>query len=60
MSGDYFDKYLFESDSVLLRGVAEAMATLLPPCDVPAGMEMGGIPLVTILSQLTGVPAVFV
>ncbi len=60
VSGEYFDKYLFESDPVLLRGVAEAMATLLPPCDVLAGMEMGGIPLVTILSQLTGIPAVFV
>ena len=33
---------------------------LLPECDVLAGMEMGGIPIVTVLSQLTGLPAVFV
>jgi orotate phosphoribosyltransferase len=59
-SHEYFDKYLFESDPVLLRRVAEAMAALLPPCDVLAGMEMGGIPLVTVLSQVTGLPAVFV
>ena len=60
VSDEYFDKYLFEGDPVLLRRVAEAMAALLPPCDVLAGMEMGGIPLVTVLSQLTGLPAVFV
>lgn len=59
-SHEYFDKYLFEADPVLLRRVAEAMAELVPECDLLAGMEMGGIPLVTMLSQLTGLPAVFV
>ncbi len=59
-STEYFDKYLFESDPALLGEVAEAMGELLPPCDVLAGMEMGGIPLVAALSQRTGVPAVFV
>jgi len=57
---EYFDKFLFESDPVLLRRVAAAMAELLPECDVLAGMEMGGIPIVAVLSQLTGIPAVFV
>ena len=58
---EYFDKYLFESDPVLLRRVAEAMVDLLPDgCEVLGGMEMGGIPLVTVMSQLTGLPAVFV
>jgi len=57
---EYFDKYLFESDPVLLRHVAEAMVGLLPDCDVLAGMEMGGIPIVTVMSQITGLPAVFV
>lgn len=57
---EYFDKYLFESDPVLLRNVAEAMVGLLPDCDVLAGMEMGGIPIVTVMSQITGLPAVFV
>lgn len=59
-ASQYFDKYLFESDPVLLRRVAEAMVTLLPDCDVLGGMEMGGIPLVTVMSQMTGLPAVFV
>lgn len=57
---EYFDKYLFESDPVLLRRVAEAMVALLPDCDVLGGMEMGGIPIVAVMSQLTGLPAVFV
>lgn len=60
VSHEYFDKYLFEGNPVLLRQVAEAMVPLLPECDVLAGMEMGGIPIVTILSQLTGLPAVYV
>lgn len=60
ISNEYFDKYLFESDPQLLRRVAEAMVPLLPECDVLGGMEMGGIPIVTVLSQLTGLPAVFV
>jgi orotate phosphoribosyltransferase len=57
---EYFDKYLFESDPVLLRRVGEAMVALLPDCDVLGGMEMGGIPLVAVMSQITGLPAVFV
>lgn len=60
ISAEYFDKYLFEADPVLLREVAVAMAELVPRCDVLAGMELGGIPLVTMLSQLTGLPAAFV
>ena len=59
VSDEYFDKYLFESDPGLLRDVAEAMAALLPPCDVLAGMEMGGIPIATVMSQLTGIPTIF-
>jgi len=44
-----------------LRRVAEVMVALLPDgCEVLGGMEMGGIPLVTVMSQLTGLPAVFV
>ncbi len=60
VSHEYFDKYLFESEPVLLRRVAEAMVALLPDCDLLAGMEMGGIPIVTVMSQITGLPAVFV
>ncbi|MFF5180199.1 orotate phosphoribosyltransferase [Micromonospora sp. NPDC000316] len=60
VSDEYFDKYLFEAQPVLLREVAEAMVALLPECDVLAGMEMGGIPIATVMSQLTGLPTVFV
>ena len=59
VSEEYFDKYLFEADPPLLREVAEAMAPLLPPCDALAGMELGGIPLATVLAQHTGLPTVF-
>jgi orotate phosphoribosyltransferase len=59
-STEYFDKYLFESDPTLLLEVATAMVDLLPSCDALGGMEMGGIPLVTALSQVSGLPAVFV
>ncbi|MFG3554826.1 orotate phosphoribosyltransferase [Micromonospora sp. NPDC047557] len=60
VSPEYFDKYLFEGQPDLLRDVAQAMVALLPECDVLAGMEMGGIPIATVMSQLTGLPTVFV
>lgn len=61
VSDVYFDKYLLESDPGLLRDIAEAMAPLLPAkADALAGLEMGGIPVATVLSQLTGRPVVFV
>ncbi len=57
----YFDKYRFEADPVLLAEIASAMRDLVPPgVDALAGLEMGGIPLVTALSRETGIPAVFV
>jgi orotate phosphoribosyltransferase len=60
-STEYFDKYLFEADPVLLRDLAEAMAPLVPAgTDALAGLELGGIPIVTMLSQVTGLPALFV
>jgi orotate phosphoribosyltransferase len=60
ISEEYFDKYLFEADPVLLREVAEAMVPLASDAEILAGMEMGGIPIATVMSQLTGLPAVFV
>jgi orotate phosphoribosyltransferase len=61
VSDEYFDKYRFESDPALLRAIAEAMAPLVPPgMDALAGLELGGIPLVALLSQVTGLPAFFV
>src|SRR3954447_9179591 len=61
VSHEYFDKYRFEADPVLLRDIAEAMAPLVPAgTEVLAGLELGGIPIVTMLSQVTGLPALFV
>jgi orotate phosphoribosyltransferase len=58
---EYFDKYRFEADPVLLDAVAAAMAPLVPPgTQVLAGLEMGGIPVVTALARHTGLPAAFV
>ncbi len=41
VSGEYFDKYLFESDPRLIRRVAKAMVALLPPCDVLGDKDAG-------------------
>ena len=60
-STEYFDKYLFEADPALLADVVDVMVTLLPPgTDVLAGLELGGVPLATLLSARTGLPARFV
>ena len=60
-SHEYFDKYLFEADPKLLADIAEAMVPLIAPgIDALAGLEMGGIPIATMLSQLTGLPVLFV
>ena len=61
VSNEYFDKYQFESDPVLLADLAEAMAPLVPSgTEVLAGLELGGVPVVTALSRVTGIPAAFV
>jgi orotate phosphoribosyltransferase len=61
VSHEYFDKYLFEGDPELLRAIAEAMVALVPAeTQALAGLELGGVPLATMLSQVTGLPAVFV
>jgi len=60
-SHEYFDKYLFEADPKLLKDIAEAIVPLVPPgIDALAGLEMGGIPIATMLSQFTGLPVLFV
>jgi orotate phosphoribosyltransferase len=61
VSSEYFDKYLFETDPALLARVASAMVPLLPrDTDLLGGLEMGGIPIVTVVSAQTGLPALFV
>jgi orotate phosphoribosyltransferase len=60
-STEYFDKYRFEADPALLREVAEGLAGLVPPdAEAVAGLELGGVPLATMVSQVTGLPALFV
>jgi orotate phosphoribosyltransferase len=61
VSHEYFDKYRFEADPALLRSLAEALAPLVPDgTEVLAGLELGGVPLAVVLSQVTGIPAAFV
>jgi orotate phosphoribosyltransferase len=61
ISSFYWDKYRFESYPLLLDAVADEMQKLLPSSfDKLAGLEMGGIPLATLLSQKTSKPCLFV
>src|SRR3954467_14152661 len=61
VSHEYFDKYLFETDPALLARVAAAMARLGPGgTELLGGLEMGGIPIATVLSAQTSLPALFV
>jgi len=60
-SSEYFDKYLFAADPVLLADVAEGLEPLVAPgTEAVAGLELGGVPLATALSRHTGLPARFV
>lgn len=61
VSDTYFDKYLFESNPTLLAKICQAMAKQIPAeTEVLAGLEMGGIPVVTMLSHFTNLPAAFI
>jgi orotate phosphoribosyltransferase len=61
VSNEYFDKYQFESIPDLLQEIAKQMAGLINfEYDIIAGLEMGGIPLATAISFITGKPVVFV
>jgi orotate phosphoribosyltransferase len=58
---EYFDKYLFEADPALLARVVDAMVELVPEStELLGGLELGGIPIATVLSSRTGLPALFV
>lgn len=60
-ASEYFDKYRFESDPILLRAIAELAADQIPPgTEVLAGLELGGVPVATALALETGLPVVFV
>jgi orotate phosphoribosyltransferase len=61
VSDEYFDKYRFESDPVLMRRVVDRMRDLVPAgTDLLGGLELGGVPLAAMLSFATGIPALFV
>jgi orotate phosphoribosyltransferase len=58
---EYFDKYLFEADPRLLARMVDAMVPLLPDdTELLGGLELGGVPIATVLSSRTGLPALFV
>lgn len=60
-SSEYFDKYLFESDPPLLREIAHGLVGLLPErVDALVGLELGGVPLATVCSQVSGLSTLFV
>ena len=57
----YFDKYLFEAQPALLDRVAGQMLDLLPyDTELLGGLELGGVPIATMVSAKTGLPALFV
>jgi orotate phosphoribosyltransferase len=57
----YLDKYRAEADPTLLRRAVERMAPEVPEgTELLAGLELGGVPLAVILSQVTGLPTRFV
>src|SRR6187399_2053956 len=61
VASEYFDKYLFEAQPDLLRRVVDQLVDLVPEgTELLGGLELGGIPIVTVLSSRTGLPALFV
>ena len=60
-STEYFDKYRFEADPRLLREICTALLPLVPSTtEILAGLELGGVPVATMLANLSGLPVVFV
>jgi orotate phosphoribosyltransferase len=58
---EYFDKYQFEADPVLLDTIGQRLAELVPEgTEVLAGLELGGIAVVTALGRHAGLPCAFV
>lgn len=58
---EYFDKFLFEADPLLLRRVVDRMVPLLPSStEVLGGIELGGVPIAAVLAQATGLTTAYV
>ena len=61
VASEYFDKYLFEAQPLLLARVVAQMEPLVPAgTELLGGLEHGGVPLDTMLSARTGLPSLFV
>jgi orotate phosphoribosyltransferase len=61
VSNEYFDKYRFESQPLILSNIATQMLKLIPHgIEALAGLEMGGIPIATALSLQSNLAAMFV
>lgn len=61
ITNEYFDKYQLSAKAPILYDITKEMAALVPEgIDVIAGLEMGAIPVVTMLAHHTGLPAAFV
>jgi orotate phosphoribosyltransferase len=59
IANEYFDKYQFEADPKLLDQLE--MAVLIPEgTEVLAGLEMGGIAVVTAVARHAGLPTAFI
>lgn len=60
-ASEYFDKYRFEADPALLAEICSHLVDLVPEgTEVLAGLELGGVPIATVLSAMTGLPCAFV
>jgi orotate phosphoribosyltransferase len=61
VSDEYIDKYIFESDPNLLHEIAVELVARLPgDVEVLAGLELGGVPLAVVASQVSCLPTAFV
>jgi len=61
ISNEYFDKYQFEADPLLLNAIAEQFKELISDeFDYIGALEMGGIPLATALALKLNKQLVFV
>ncbi len=60
-SHEYFDKYQFEARPKLLDAIARQLLERLPAgVEILAGLELGGVPIATMMSHHCGLPSVFV
>ena len=61
ISNEYFDKYRFESNPKLLDKITDEMLKLIPKdTEILGALEMGGIPIATLLSLKSGLSVCFI